>query len=160
MQGGSAQEIQENMKTQMLNSYIGPLTSSPALHAATTIALGSSPYITGTRDYITGKPSLSLMPTVKPTHAGLEQLGVNTLQAAEDINPLIGKIGNEFGLSFKPEFEKEDDEAGGLLKMITDITMPNLLKPHIDNGQKGEQLKKMDEKINKAADKSPKTSHN
>jgi hypothetical protein len=150
-QGGDIAQIAERMHTQQLNSFLTPLVGSPSIHAIMGAITGMSPYITSTRDYRTGNPSLDLVHTTKTMDNFLKQAGANVAQAAIDVNPLVSQASDVTGWNFKPNYNKDTEESQSALKMVMDIAMPNLMKPHIDNEAKREQLETEKYRIEKAA---------
>jgi hypothetical protein len=159
MQGATVGQTIEEIEKDQVNSFLAPLVSSPGIHLITTGLTGHSPYISSLRDYNTGKPTIEFQRTTRTMDNAGKQLGANLAQGYLSANPLVGNISEGLGMSFKPEYgatakEKEDvNMAIKAMRGITDITFPNLFKPHINNDKKAAMLKKEAVKTTKAAKK-------
>jgi hypothetical protein len=159
MQGATVGQTIEEIEKDQVNSFLAPLVSSPGIHLITTGLTGHSPYISSLIDYNTGKPTIEFQRTTRTMDNAGKQLGANLAQGFLSANPLVGNISEGLGMSFKPEYgatakEKEDvNMAIKAMRGITDITFPNLFKPHINNDKKAAMLKKEAVKTTKAAKK-------
>ncbi len=138
--GGSFGQVSEYAQTQVLNSFIGPFVGAPTTKALFVAATGREPYITNMRD-LTGAYAPQFFKGVETQSAG-SQTFANVAQAAMDINPLLGRTAEAMGFSYKPVYGTEDEASGHVLRMVTDMFMPNLLKPHIDNWKMNQRLRK------------------
>jgi hypothetical protein len=156
IQGGDVGEVAEAVQKDMLNSFLVPMVSAPSIHLMTTAATGNAPYINSLRDNLTGKPKVDLQRTVRTMENGLSQMGANVAQGFLNINPLIEKASENFGLDFRPKYAKEDENSWKAMSMITDMVMPYLFKSHIDNDKKSAQLKSLSKKVKGAAEKEQK----
>jgi len=140
MAGGTAGQMVENVQRDQINSFLTPMVSSPSIHLASTAAFGISPYLTSMRDYATGNPMPQFQRTVKTMENSIQQIGANTAQGLQEINPLVGSAFEAAGLDFKPNYAKEDEDSQRWLGMLNDMAFPNMFKPHIDNEKRAKQL--------------------
>ncbi|MFT4154718.1 hypothetical protein [Parafilimonas sp.] len=150
---GNAGQVAEAMYKDQLNSFLSPLITSPSIHAISTIATGHTPYIIGLRDYMTGEPAIEFARDVKTMDNGFKQMGANFAQGVIDVNPLVGMIADETGFDFKPKWSSEDEDSFNYMRMIMNLTMPNIVKPHIDNDRQAYKLMQQQMKIEQAAAK-------
>jgi hypothetical protein len=140
MAGGTGGQMLENVEKDQINSFLTPMVSSPSIHLASTFLFGSSPYLTSMRDYATGNPIPQFQRTVKTMENSIQQIGANTAQGLQEINPLVGSAFEAAGLDFKPNYAKEDEDSQRWLGMLNDMAFPNMFKPHIDNEKRAKQL--------------------
>lgn len=140
MAGGTPGQVLENVQRDQLNSFLTPMVSAPSIHLAATAIFGNAPYLTSLRDYSTGSQAPQFRRTVKTMENSIQQVGANVVQGLEEVNPLVGAGFEAAGFDFKPNYSKEDEDSQRWLGMLTDMSFPNLTKPHIDVEKRYKQL--------------------
>jgi len=127
--GGTAGQAAEAAEGDILNTLSSPALG-PAARAAFVGITGDEPYITGFRDYRTGRAGLSLMPAVPPkTPPGLPTVGARALSAAKQLNSLGAEaaenLGGLTGL-YKPDQELPKGAGNWWMRSVLDLAAPGL----------------------------------
>lgn len=127
--GGTGGQAAEAAEADILNTLASPALG-PLARAAFVGLTGEEPYLTGFRDYRTGKPGLSFMPAVPPKtkpgwptafehgKAALKQLNSLGAEAAENLGALTGL--------YTADQELPKGAGNWWLRSVLDLAAPGL----------------------------------
>jgi len=130
--GGNSTQMAEAGLTDVMNTALHPIASSPTTKAAFVAATGKEMQIKSLRK--DGESNLQMWETPIPKDSGV---GRKLFEGALDLNPFVGNIFHTFGVNRDPAKPSQlaKDELGFILRTTTDIALPRLVKGPSDRSK-------------------------
>ena len=126
---GSSGQAAEAAQVDVMNALASP-AYGPFARAAFVGATGDEPYLSGLRDYRTGRVGMQFMPGIpQKAKPGLESTGWRALAAAKQLNPFYTELGENLGSMtgfYTPDQELPKGAGQWWLRMALDIAAPGL----------------------------------
>jgi len=131
--GGSGGQMLESGIKGAANAVAHPFVSGPVPRAASVLALGKEPYLTGVHP-------VSLFPATKRTKPGLPWLGERAKEATLSMNPFFQDVAAGVGLGHKAD--EAQKQGAWWLRMAVNLAAPRLGAGVSDQGRRAEMMER------------------